>query len=75
MNAAIASIGDAFDDYCANVLPIDLPEHEAQRLRRAYFDAALQVVEMIERGVKPAAIRSEVLGFARTIGRPVEAAR
>lgn len=73
MSRAPATVADAWDDY-AQLLPIDTPEAQVTRLRRAYFDAMLTAARMVDAGVKPEQIRAECIGFASTIGRPIERA-
>lgn len=73
MSRAPTTVADAWDDF-AQLLPIDTPEPVITRLRRAYFDAMLTASRMVEAGTTPAQIRAECLGFASTIGRPVERA-
>jgi hypothetical protein len=69
------TIADAWTQYADDVLPIDTPEVDVTRARRAFYAAMLDASRMVEAGVKPAAIRAEAIGYARTIGRSVEAAR
>lgn len=71
--SAPATLADAWDEY-AQLLPIDTPEAQMTRIRRAFYAAALDVSRMVEAGTKPAQIKTECIGFASTIGRQVERA-
>lgn len=72
--SAPQTLDDAWQAYADDVLPIDAPEAEVTRARRAFYAAALDVSRMVAAGVSPAAIRAECIGFASTIGRAVERA-
>lgn len=75
MSRPPATVAEAWDAYATDVLPIDAPEAEVTRARRAFYAAALDAARMVEAGAKPAAIRAECIGYATTIGRQVERAR
>lgn len=74
MSRTPTTISNAWQAYADDVLPIDAPEADVTRARRAFYAAALDVSRMVAAGVSPAAIRSECIGFATTIGRAVETA-
>lgn len=74
MSRTPATLADAWDAYAADVLPIDAPEAEVTRARRAFYAAALDVSRMVAAGVRPEQITRECIGFGRALGSMAERA-
>lgn len=68
MNAP--TIVDSMEQHLADVLPQDVGREQRRRVSSAYMQGALDVLQRIEGGAKAEAVRSEILGWARScIGR------
>jgi hypothetical protein len=72
MNAQ--NISQASEGYEAE-LPSELNEMQRALIRRGFMSGSMATVLLIERGAKPAAIKAELIQYARTIGRDVADAR
>jgi hypothetical protein len=72
MNAQ--NISQASEGYEAE-LPSELNEMQRALIRRGFMSGSMATVLLIERGAQPAAIKAELIQYARTIGRDVADAR
>jgi hypothetical protein len=68
MNAQ--NISQASEGYEAE-LPSELNEMQRALIRRGFMSGSMATVLLVERGVKPASIKAELIQYARTIGRDI----
>jgi hypothetical protein len=75
MSQAHTTIAEAWQAYADDVLPIDTPEADVTRARRAYMAGALDAVQRIKAGATVEAVLADLIGYGRTVGRRIETAR
>lgn len=68
---ATETIVDAMEQHLADVLPQDAGKEQRRRVAGAYMAGALEVLRRLDAAQRAEAIRAEVLGWARGIGREV----